>query len=312
MGEDREPYDVLIVGGGPAGLSCALWLGRYLHSVALVDSGDPRNWETHGVNGFLGNPHIKPADLRRLGREECAKYGVELVDAIAERVRAFGDEHFALEIEGGIVLHARRFVVAIGIRDHWPDVPGLEQAYGRNAHVCPDCDGWECRGRKTVVIGSGRRAVGMALNLTTWTREVMICTNGAPADMDEAEYCDKLQANEIPVLTDRIERVTTTPTGGVYSLELEGGKCLDADKIFFTIGQQPAGDLAEQLGCERDEDGQVIVDPHRHTSVENVWAIGDITPGPQLAISAAADGAVAALSIHKSLVPDERKLERKD
>lgn len=302
-------YDVGVVGGGPAGLTAAIFLGRYLHSVALVDSGDPRNWETLGINGFLGNPGIRPAELRGAGRLECSKYDVDLIDGIVDQAHHRDDEHFELVLEDGRSIHSRRLVLAIGLRDVWPDVPGLAHVFGRNAHVCPDCDGFECRGLKTVVIGQGRKAVGLALNLMTWTQDVILCTNGEPPGLDEAEYCEKLDANDIPLLTDRIECVTTRSDGGIYSLELEGGKCLDADKIFLALGQHAADDLDAQLGCARDEDGQVVVDANRHTTVRNVWAIGDVTPGPQLAIAAAADGAIAALSIHKSLMPAARKLE---
>lgn len=308
--DQDEVYDVLIVGGGPAGLSAAIWLARYLHSVVLVDSGDPRNWATRGVNGFLGHPGIRPAELRAMGRAECRKHGVELVDAIVETVRRHGNKHFEVRLESGERLAGRRLLLAIGLRDIWPHIPGLEHVYGKNAHVCPDCDGYECRDRKTVVIGSGRAAVGLALNLTTWTSDIIICTNGKPPALDREEYCRKLDALNIPVLTDRVTKVTTTGGAGIYSLELEGGKCLDADKLFFKLGQVPADDLAAQLGCRRDEEGQVIVDDAMHTSVRNVYAAGDIVPGPQLAIAAAADGAIAALAIHKSLVPEERKLEK--
>jgi thioredoxin reductase len=245
-----------------------------------------------------------------MGREECRRHGVELVDAIVDTVHRDGDERFEVRTATGRTLVGRRLLLAIGLRDLWPDIPGLEHVYGKNAHVCPDCDGYECRDRKTVVIGSGRAAVGLALNLTTWTRDIIICTNGEPPALDREEYCRKLDALNIPVITDRVMKVTTTGDAGIYSLELEGGKCLDADKLFFKIVQIPADDLAAQLGCRRDEEGQVIVDDAMHTSVRNVYAAGDIVPGPQLAIAAAADGAIAALAIHKSLVPGERKLEK--
>jgi len=147
----------------------------------------------------------------------------------------------------------------------------------------------------------------MALNLTTWTRDIVICTNGRPPDLDKPEYCRKLDALGIRVLTNAVRRVCYEETT-IDCLELEDGSRLSADKVFFSIGQYPADDLGAQLGCERDRGGHVLVDKHFRTSVPHVYAAGDITPGPQLAIAAAADGAVAALSIHKSLVPESRKL----
>jgi thioredoxin reductase len=325
-------YDVAIVGGGPAGLTAALWLGRYLHRVVVIDSGDPRNWETRGVNGFPGHPGITPAELRGKTRDECRDYGVELIDGFVVRISEdregfeiqFDPMHVtkAREDQRGSgaprtpsdntprpetrALYAARLLLAFGLRDEWPRVPGLQRVYGSAAHVCPDCDGYDTRGKKVVVLSSGRKAAGMALNLTTWTRDIVVCTNGRDPDLD-ADQCAKLDALNIPVLSARIERVV--PQGDrIYSLELEGGMHLDCDHVFFGLSQRPADDLGAQLGCERDDDGQIIVDEHQHTSVEYVWAAGDITPGPQLAVVASAEGAVAALSIHKSLVPNERKL----
>ena len=300
-------FDVAIVGGGPAGLTAAIFLARYLHAVVLVDSGDPRNWETRGINGFLGRPSVKPAEIRATGRDEARKYGAMLVDDCVERVVRRGEDCFELALQGQKRLEARRLLLAIGLKDVWPSIPGLERAYGETAHVCPDCDGYEARDKKIVVIGSGRKAVGMALNLTTWTRDIIICTNGEPPGMDDPLYCTKLDALNIPVLTERILRVDAR-RGKVHCLELESGMALDAERIFFAIGQYPADDLGAQLSCERDEGGHITVDEHYHTSVRNVFAAGDIVPGSQLAIAAAADGAIAALAIHKSLVPEERKL----
>ena len=301
-----ETYDVAIAGGGPAGLSAAIWLSRYLHRVLLVDSGDPRNWETRGVNGFLGLPGIRPSELRAAGRDEARKYGALLVDDTVMTVAATGDV-FELELHSGDRYTAHRLLLAIGLKDVWPDIPGLERVYGSTAHICPDCDGYETRGKKTVVIGKGRRAVGMALNLSTWTRDLIICTNGEAPDLKLPEYCEKLDALNVPVLTDRVAQVCTEQ-GRLHCLKLENGMDLDVEKIFIATEQHPADDLGAQLGCRRDSGGHIIVDTHFHTSVRNVFAAGDIVPGSQLAIAAASDGAIAALSIHKSLVPAERKL----
>lgn len=306
MNGDRR-FDIAIVGGGPAGLSAAIWSARYLHSVALVDSGDPRNWETRGINGFLGLDNIRPPELRARGRDTCRELGVQLIDNIVLSADKRDDGALDLYLEGGARITARRLLLAIGLRDIWPEIPGLDHAFGANAHVCPDCDGFGAQGKKVVVIGNGRRAVGMALNLTTWTSDIIICTNGRDPDLDLPEYEEKLDALNIPVLTAPIARVCCEGRR-ITCLSLEGGMQLDADKVFFTLGQYPADDLGVQLGCERDDEGHIVIDAHGHTSVANVYAAGDITPGSQLAVTAAAEGTIAALAMHKSLVPDERKL----
>ncbi|MEO8334615.1 MAG: NAD(P)/FAD-dependent oxidoreductase, partial [bacterium] len=232
--QSAHGYDVAIIGGGPAGLSASVWLARYLHSVILIDSGDPRNWETRGVNGFLGHPGIRPAQLRGMGRDEARELGVELVDAICERVACHDERHFQLILGDGRKVDAQRLLLANGLKDVWPDIPGLERVYGASAHVCPDCDGHECVGKKVVVFGKGRKAVGLALNLTTWTRDIIICTNGAPADFDLDEYSEKLDALNIPVLESPVTCVRHEGSK-LQSIEFEDGLQLDVDKVFFAI-----------------------------------------------------------------------------
>jgi thioredoxin reductase len=216
------------------------------------------------------------------------------------------DDEFVFRIEGGESVRARRVLLAIGMRDVWPDIPGLAQAYGANAHVCPDCDGYGARDKKVVVIGHGRRAVGMALALTTWTSDIIIATNGHAPELDD-ELREKLDACGIPVVTESIVKVDCAGSA-ISSLVLESGEKLDTDKVFFTLAQYPADDLGVQLGCERDEGGHIVITDHHATSVQSVFAAGDITPGAQLAIRGAAGGAVAAMAMHRSLLPEHRKL----
>ncbi|HUF66062.1 MAG TPA: NAD(P)/FAD-dependent oxidoreductase [Gemmatimonadaceae bacterium] len=304
---DGADYDVAIIGGGPAGLSAGVWLGRYLRRVVLVDAGDPRNWETRGINGFLGHRSVTPAELRGRGRDDCRRFGVHLVDAEVERVIRDGEEAFRLQLHGGRQLTAPRLLLAFGLRDVWPDIRGLERCYGETVHVCPDCDGYEARDKRTLVIGTGRKAVGMALALLTWTREIVICTNGDPADMDE-ELCSRLDTLGIPVIEASIRGMHSSQ-GEVQTAELGNGMQLDCERVFFSIGQFPADDLGTQLGCARDHHGQIEIDHRGATSVQHVYAAGDITPGPQLATVAAASGTVAALSIHRSLLPELQKVD---
>ncbi len=302
-----DRYDVAVVGGGPAGLTAALWLARYLRSVVVIDSGDPRNWKTRGVNGFLGESGIKPAELRRRGREECAKYGVRFIDDRVNTATNRNGDSFSLVLGSGATVLARRVLLAIGIKDVWPEIEGLDRCYGETVHVCPDCDGYESRGRKIVVVGKGRKAMGMALALMTWSPKIVICTNGEKAEID-TDGCGQLEKLNIPVIESPIRRVISSGDE-ISAIEMEDGMQLDCDRLYFAIGQYPADDLGAQLKCKRDESGLIVIDDRYHTSVKNVYAAGDIVPGPQLAVTAASDGAVAALAIHHSLLPDEHKLD---
>ena len=299
-------YDVAIVGGGPAGLTAAMWLGRYLRRVVLVDSGDPRNWETRGINGYLGLPAVTPAALRGAGREEARRWGAELIDGCVESVTRAGDEHFRLALESGDTLEARRVLLAFGVKDIWPDIPGLERVYGATAYHCPDCDGHETVGKKTVVVGMGRKAVGLALALSTWTREIVVCTNGRDPELTDAlmAQLDKLN---IPVLTSRVRQAVHTDRT-LTALELDDGMLLDCERLFFSIGHFPADDLAQRLGCRRNDEGCVVIDEHFHSSVPNVYAAGDLVPGTQIALAAAAGGARAAIAIHHSLLAPEFRI----
>jgi len=301
-----NPFDVVVVGGGPAGLSAALWLARYLHHVVVIDSGDPRNWETRGVNGFLGHQGIRSPELREIGRAEGAAFGVQFVSGIVDTAENETGDLFTVRLRDGSSIEGRRILLAIGIKDVWPAIPGLSDCYGETAHVCPDCDGYETRGKKTVVVGKGRKAAGMAFALTTWTRQIVICTNGEPPDMNQ-ELLDLLKSLNIPLLDQPITCVLSKDKE-IRGIELLGGMSLDCERLYFAIGQFPADDLGAQLGCKRDDMGRLVIDDRNHTSVKNVYAAGDIVPGPQMAIVAAASGAIAAIAIHASLVPESRKL----
>jgi thioredoxin reductase len=317
-------YDVAIIGGGPAGLSAAIWLGRYQLRVALFDSGDPRNWETVGIHGYLGLPDVPPFELRARGRDEARRYGAELVDAHVERITRTSEEEFALEVHPIEVtratpreletrglpqaecVRARRVLLAFGIKDVWPDVPGLEPCYGATVHHCPDCDGFEARGKRIAVIASGRSAVGMAFSLATWSDDITVCTNGAAPKLSP-EHEAKLDALGVIVRTECITQLRNDG-GAVRGLVLDGGDEVPCERIFFSIGQRPADDLGVQLGCDRDDEGLIEVDHAFHTSQRNVFAAGDIVPGPHLGIAAAAHGAIAAAAIRKSLIPEARRL----
>ena len=293
-------YDAIIIGGGPAGLTCAIFLGRYRRRVLVCDSGKGRNYASRAIHGFLGQHGIHPEELRRRGRAEAEEAGVEFCDCTATKVERVGDIFEVTTTSG--CWRARRVVLAYGVRDLIPDVPGIEEYYGGSVFHCPDCDGYEITGKRVGVIGWGKRVVGLTLKLLQWTDELTIFLHGRERDFSQ-EQTSKLLAMTIGIKDERIVSLTGKD-GCVKSAVLETGERVEIDAMFFTVGVERTCDLAEQLGCTPAEGTPcLVVDDYKQTTVEGVYAVGDIVPGSQLAITSAADGAIAAIAINKSLLP---------
>ena len=306
MPDDRQStYDCIIIGGGPAGLTCAIFLGRYRRRVLLVDSGKPRNYAARSIHGFLGFHNIAPHELRRRGREEALAAGVEICDATVERIERIGD---VFEVTGqNVKAHGRRIVLAYGVRDKLPDIPNIEKYYGGSIHHCPDCDGYEVRDKCVGVIGWGKRAVSMAMKMLTWTDKLTIFTDGHPRGWSN-EHTSSLLSYGISVKKEKIVELAGEPPI-VTAAILEGGDRVTVDAMFFTIGVERSCLLAEDLGCEmKQRTANIVVDDYKQTTVEGVYAIGDLVPGSQLAITSAADGAIAAIAINKSLFEPARRV----
>lgn len=299
----HSTYDCIIIGGGPAGLTCGIFLGRYRRRVLIVDSGQPRNYASRGIHGFLGQHDIPPGELLARGRREAEAVGVEICQCKATEIEKVGDLFEVTTTIGKP--RARRVVLAYGVRDLKPELPRFEEFYGKGIYHCPDCDGYETSDLRIGVIGSGKSAVGLALKLLQWSDEVRIFTNGAARDMDE-EQKSKLLAESIDVREERIIE-TVDRDGKLSALVLNDGEQFEVDALFFTLGTERSCDLAEKAGCEvHDDTPNVKVDEYRQTSVEGIYAVGDLAPGSQLAITSAADGAIAAIQINKSLLPPAR------
>jgi thioredoxin reductase len=302
---EQPPFDAVIVGGGPAGLTCAIFLGRYRRRVLVIDAGHPRNYATHGVHGFLGQHGIKPADLLERGRAEARESGVELMEGRVKSIERDGDVFCVTTETGDAGIRARRIVLAYGVRDTLPDIPEIESYYGTTVHHCPDCDGFECSDQRIGVIGWGKSVVGLALKLLQWSNDVVVFTHGQPREWDE-EMHSKLLAEQIVIKDEKVVALDGKK-GRVEGAVLSTGERVPLQRLFFTIGVQRSTTLAEDLGCEVDpERPNVVVNEHRQTTVEGVWAVGDLVPGAQLAITSAADGAIAAIDINKSLLPPSR------
>ncbi|HKR01035.1 MAG TPA: NAD(P)/FAD-dependent oxidoreductase [Pyrinomonadaceae bacterium] len=310
-------YDCIVVGAGPAGLSAALFLARYRRRVLTFHHNSPRNLYSHGVHGFLGHHGIMPEELLARGRDEVTKHGGLIVEGCVTKVEKLADEHFCVstgdeekaEGKSQQSFEARRILLATGLRDLTPDCPGFPDFYGVSVHHCPDCDGYEVSDKRVAVLSRGREAVGFTLNLLTWTDKLTLLTNGDERDITD-EHRSKLAHFNIPLRNERVSSLEgDAETKCIERVCFEGGDSLPCDALFFNLGTEMSGDLHERLGCKLDEEcGLIFVDDEQQTSVRGVYAAGDITPHSQLAVVAASEGAMAAIHIHKSLIPEERRV----
>ncbi|MBR9990793.1 MAG: NAD(P)/FAD-dependent oxidoreductase [Gemmatimonadetes bacterium] len=300
-----EPWDTIVVGGGPAGLSAALWLGRYQRRVLLFDAGEPRNEPAWAVHGYPGIVDPSPLELRRRLQQQALGEGAELRAGEIVRIEG-GKDAFTAHTHDGERHDARRIILAYGLRDYLPDIDGIEELYGTSVFHCPDCDGPSFANTHIGVIGWERHGVRLALYLRHWTSQITLLTHGRDLEIDEADS-QVVLGNGIHVVTGSITRVTGHG-GNLTQVEFDDREPLRIDALFFHLGSEPRCELAEQLQCELDEEGYVVVDRGQETSVPGVHAIGDITGHPHLASIAAAEGVRAALGIHRSLLPPEREL----
>jgi len=300
-----ELYDCIVIGAGPAGLSAALFLARYRRRVLTFHHNSPRNIYSHGVHGFLGHHGILPTDLLARGREEVTTHGGLIVEGRVTRVERIGEERFRVQTGDdkivGQSFDARRLLLATGLRDFMPDCPGFRQFYGVSVHHCPDCDGFEVTNKRVAVLGRGKSAAGFTLGMLTWTDKLTLITNGDAGDMSD-EHRAKLAEFNIPIEGD-------TETNQLENVRFTDGDSLECDALFFNLGTETSSNLHDMLGCRMDEEcGLVWVDADQQTSVPGVYAAGDLTPKSQLAIVAAAEGAMAAIHLHKSLVPESQRV----
>ncbi|HYK21365.1 MAG TPA: NAD(P)/FAD-dependent oxidoreductase [Pyrinomonadaceae bacterium] len=310
---NKDLYDCIVVGAGPAGLSASLFLARYRRRTLTFHHNSPRNEYAHGVHGFLGHDGISPAELLARGRDEVTAYGGLIVESCVTGIERLSNDHFRISTgnadQDDRTFAARRVLLATGLRDLRPDCPGFRDFYGVTVHHCPDCDGYECIDKRIAVLGTGTKTVGFALKLLTWTNNITL-VNENPDGLSKDDRVTLADFN-ISVRDQSIARLEgDLGSQQIQRIVFSDGDALECDALFFNLGTEPASKLHEILGCKLDETcGLVWVDRTRQTSVEGVYAAGDITPNSQLAVVAAAEGAMAAIHIHDSLIPSVQNLK---
>jgi thioredoxin reductase len=283
-------YDVVIVGGGAAGLSAALVLGRARRRVAVVDAGEPRNAPATALHGFLSRDGMKPADLLAAGRREVTGYGVEIIE---DKVLA-AEPGFAVRLAGGRTLAARQLLVTTGLRDELPAIPGLAERWGTDVVVCPYCHGYEVRDQPLGVVASGELGAMKALLVRNWSPDVVLFPGDEPVE-DE-----RLAARGIRVVPGEVTRIVSED-GRLTGVEA-GGRIVPRTAVFLMPDFVPADGLLRDLGCELDEQGWVRVDRAGRTSVPGVWAAGNVVDPAATLITAAGAAAYTAGMLNTELV----------
>jgi thioredoxin reductase len=296
-------YDVVIVGAGPAGLSAALILGRSRRHVLMCDSGRPRNAASHALHGYLTRDGVTPSEFRRLAREELRAYDcVEIRDVEVASAECRSDGRFHVTLAAGDTIACRKLLIATGVLDNVPEIPGMRELYGRSVFHCPYCDGWDVRDRPLAIYGRGQRGHGLALELTGWSRDLVLCTDG-PSELD-AEHRARLARNGIGLREERVARLEGRD-GRLDRIVFESGEPLPREAVFFTTGQYQHSQLAVALGCQFNDKGTVRTGKYESTHLPGLYVAGDASRAVQWVIVAAAEGAEAAFAINTDLLKED-------
>jgi thioredoxin reductase len=299
-----QRYDVVIVGGGPAGLSAALILARCCRSVLVVDAGEPRNAPSSALHGYLTRDGLAPADFLHLGRDEVRGYGAVFEGAKVTAARCLdGNDGAAFEVtlDTGRTVEARKLLLATGIRDRLPEVEGAERFFGRGLYYCPYCDAWEHRGQPLAAYGHGSGAVGAAVALTTWSDDVTACTDGEPISDDDRAW---LAENGVTLREEKVMRLEGGDT--LQRVCFEEGPALPCRALFFNTSRTQHSHLPATLGCACDERGEVVTNGDKSTCVPGLYIAGDADGDTEFIVVAAAEGAQAAVAINHALQAEER------
>ncbi|MGO4191448.1 NAD(P)/FAD-dependent oxidoreductase [Arthrobacter sp. YAF17] len=305
---DPTRYDVVIVGGGAAGLSAATTLGRALRSVLVIDSGTPRNAPAAGVHGFLSRDGMNPRELLAIGRSEVLAYGGTVIDGEAVSARRASDG-FEVILEDARPFIGRRLLVTTGLTDGLPPIDGLREQWGKGVVHCPYCHGWEIRGQRIGVLGTGPLSVHQALLFRQWSPDVTLFLNDTvePAD----EEWEKLAARSITVVDGAVASVDAVD-GVLTGLTLRQGASFDVEALAVGTRMEARSALLESLGLRPQVHpsgaGHFIeTDAMGATAVPGVYAGGNVSNLMAQVITAAAEGVMAGARINADLIDEETR-----
>jgi len=295
---DKAIYDVVVVGGGAAGLSAALVLGRARRRVAVIDAGAPRNAPAAHMHGYLSRDGLPPSELLKIGREEATRYGVEFITGHVVSI----EPAFTVALDDGETLRARRLLIATGATDELPGIPGLSERWGRDFLHCPYCRGWEVRDQPLGVLGTTTDSVEHAQLIRQWSDDLIFFAHSY--DLTDAER-DQLEARGMRVVDGEV-RGLVVHQDRLRGVVLGDGRTVERTALFVRPQIRPRSTaLLERLGCELDDFGFVLVDRVGQTTVPGIWAAGNVANPRAQVITAAGEGSAAAISINADLTHED-------
>ncbi len=289
---------VIIVGGGPAGLNAAVVLGRCRRKVIVFDDQKYRNRWSHGVHNYLTQDTILPSDFIGLCHEEIRKYGVTVLHKRVKRARKDEKDIFHVTDEDGVSYYSRKLLIATGVKDRIPDIPGFAEFYGNAVFHCPYCDGWEVKDKRLAVYAKEKDGTELALLLLSWSNDVILFTDSGKHMGTRQKK--KLKEKSISINSNKILRLEGNE-GQLRKIILENGEAVERDAVFFVNGFEQQCDLVGVFGCEMNKKGVVVTNIKQQTSVKGLYVAGDADMDVQFVVVAAAEGAKAGVIINKEL-----------
>ena len=293
--------DVIVLGGGAAGLSAALVLARARRDVLVLDAGSPRNAPAAHMHGFLSRDGLPPAELLALGRAEVERYGGRVQPGTAVDVR-FTRTGGRLDVvlDDGSSHRARRLLVTTGLRDELPAIPGVAERFGKDVLHCPYCHGYEVRDKQLAVIGGASGALHQVQLVRQWASDVVYFPQGYPLSADQRE---QLVARAIGIVDGTVSAVVVEDDT-VTGVEVDGSRVVPRDAVFVAPRFVPRSELLTRLGCAVDDTGWVVADAGR-TSIPGVWVAGNVANPRAQVITAAGEGSAAAIAVNADLVEED-------
>lgn len=296
---DTQLYDTVVVGGGPAGLNGALYLGRSCRRVLLIDSGDARNMAAGVIHNVLANDGAPIADFRARSRAQLASYDVTFRDEEVVSAESGGDHVVVTAKESG-TYRARTLLYAAGVRSVLPPIPGLPDLWGRSVFECPYCHAWEVRGRSFAVYGGNMPGDCLAATLTQWSDDITYLADRRELPRDER---DRLTAAGVPARTDGVTELKPSPEG--VEVVFDDGRSTSYGALFLHLDGEPRVAPLRPWLQARDLES-VQVDDRGRTSLPRLYVAGDLGRNMQQAAMAAASGGLAGMAINADLIREDR------